>query len=120
VTVLPDLYITRTGYRVSPVLGWWRAPVPVAPGDPAEVASVARVPLAELADPAHRIMIRYPSGEAGPAFLAADMLIWGFTAFVIDRLLAMGGWELPWDATRVTDLPPGMALTGIDGSDPVN
>jgi 8-oxo-dGTP pyrophosphatase MutT (NUDIX family) len=120
VTVLPDLYITRTGYRVSPVLGWWRAPAPVAPGDPAEVASVARVPLAELADPAHRIMIRYPSGEAGPAFLAADMLIWGFTAFVIDRLLAMGGWELPWDAARVTDLPPGMALTGIDGSDPVN
>jgi 8-oxo-dGTP pyrophosphatase MutT (NUDIX family) len=120
VTVLPDLYITRTGYRVSPVVGWWRAPVPVAPGDPAEVASVARVLLAALADPAHRIMIRYPSGEAGPAFLAAGMLIWGFTAFVIDRLLAMGGWERPWDTARVTDLPAGMALTGIDGSDPVN
>jgi 8-oxo-dGTP pyrophosphatase MutT (NUDIX family) len=120
VTVLPDLYITRTGYRVTPVLGWWREPAPVAPGDPAEVASVARVPVAELADPDRRIMIRYPSGQAGPAFLVADMLIWGFTAFVIDRLLAMGGWELPWDAGRVTDLPPGMALTGIDGGGAVN
>jgi 8-oxo-dGTP pyrophosphatase MutT (NUDIX family) len=120
VTVLPDLYITRTGYRVTPVLGWWREPVPVAPGDPAEIASVARVPVAELADPDHRIMIRYPAGQAGPAFLAADMLIWGFTAFVIDRLLAMGGWELPWDTARITDLPPGIALTGVDGAGPVN
>jgi 8-oxo-dGTP pyrophosphatase MutT (NUDIX family) len=52
VGVLPDLYISRTGYRVSPVLAWWRKPVPVAPGDPAEVTAVARVPVARgLADP---------------------------------------------------------------------
>jgi len=117
VSVLPDLYISRTGYRVSPVLAWWRKPVPVAPGDPAEVAAVARIPVADLADPARRLMISYPSGVAGPAFQAAEMLIWGFTAFVIDRLLAMGGWERPWDTTSVLDLPPGTALTGIDGPD---
>lgn len=119
VSVLPDLYISRTGYRVSPVLAWWRKPVPVAPGDPAEIAAVARVPVAELADPAQRLMIRYPGGHAGPAFLAGEMLVWGFTAFVVDQLLAMGGWERPWDDT-VADLPSGMRLTGIDTPGPVN
>lgn len=120
ISVLPDLYIARTGYLVSPVLAWWRKPVPVAPGDPAEVASVARVPVADLADPRHRLMIRYPSGQAGPAFQAGGMLIWGFTALVIDGLLTMGGWARAWDATSVVDLPPGVTLTGIDGADPVS
>jgi len=120
ISLLPELYIARTGYRVSPVLAWWREPVPVAPGDPAEVASVARVPVADLADPGRRLMIRYPSGQAGPAFRAGEMLIWGFTAFVIDQLLAMGGWERPWDAASVVDLPPGVVLTGLDGADPVS
>jgi 8-oxo-dGTP pyrophosphatase MutT (NUDIX family) len=120
VSVLPDLYISRTGYRVSPVLAWWREPGPVAPGDPAEVASVARVPVSDLADPGRRLMIRYPAGQPGPAFQAGDMLIWGFTAFVIDRLLAMGGWERPWDAASLVDLPAGVSLTGIDGSAPVS
>ena len=118
VAVLPDLYISRTGYRVSPVLAWWREPVHVAPGDPAEVAAVARVAVADLADPARRLMIRYPSGQAGPAFQAGEMLIWGFTAFVVDRLLALGGWERPWDTANVAELPPGTALTGLQ--DPVN
>ncbi len=120
VAVLPDLYISRTGFRVSPVLAWWRLPAPVAPGDPAEVAAVARVPVADLADPARRLMIRYPNGDAGPAFRAGGMLIWGFTAFVLDRLLALGGWERPWDTASVADLPPGAALTGVDGQDLVN
>jgi 8-oxo-dGTP pyrophosphatase MutT (NUDIX family) len=105
-TVLPDLYISRSGFRVSPVLAWWREPAPVGPGDPAEVAAVARVPVAELADPARRLTIVYPSGASGPAFRAGEMLIWGFTAYLLDRLLAMGGWERPWDASLVVDLPP--------------
>jgi len=118
ITVLPDLYISRSGFRVSPVLAWWRDPVPVAPGDPAEVAAVARVPVADLADPARRLTIRYPSGSTGPAFRAGEMLIWGFTAYLLDRLLALGGWELPWDSRRVTDLPPGASLTGVDAQEP--
>ncbi len=114
VAVLPDLYIERTGYQVSPVLAWWRRPGPVAPGDPAEVAAVARVAMADLADPARRMMIRYPNGAGGPAFRAGSMLIWGFTAFVLDRLIAMGGWERPWDSRNVVELPEGTALTGMD------
>jgi hypothetical protein len=33
------------------------------------------------------------------------MLVWGFTAGLIDMLLTLGGWERPWDASRVEDLP---------------
>jgi hypothetical protein len=106
-TVLPELFIGRSGFTVTPVLAWWRRPGPVGPGDPAEVAAVARVRIAELADPANRLSIRYPSGMVGPAFLASGLLVWGFTAMVMDRLLALGGWELPWDSGRIQDLPPG-------------
>jgi len=108
--VLPELFITRSKFSVTPVLGWWRRPGPVSPGDPAEVTAVRRVPVAELADPANRLMVGYPSGHMGPAFRAAGMLIWGFTGLVVDRLLALGGWELPWDTSNITGLPPA-ALT---------
>jgi len=116
VTVLPELFIPRTGYQVSPVLGWWRDPSPVAPGDPAEVAAVARVPIAQLADPAHRLMVRYPGGGAGPAFRAGAMLVWGFTAFVIGKLLELGGWEQPWDTDHVIELPGGLPGIGAQAS----
>jgi 8-oxo-dGTP pyrophosphatase MutT (NUDIX family) len=105
--VLPELYITRSGFRVTPVLAWWRSPGPVSPGDPGEVAAVARVPVRDLADPANRSMIRYPNGGGGPAFAAAGMLVWGFTAMLLDRLLALGGWERPWDRAKLTEPPPG-------------
>jgi hypothetical protein len=37
------------------------------------------------------------------------MLIWGFTALITDRLLALGGWERPWDASTIRELPQGAA-----------
>jgi 8-oxo-dGTP pyrophosphatase MutT (NUDIX family) len=105
-TVLPDLFIARSGFAVTPVLAWWRRPVPVTAADPPEVTAVARVPLSELADPARRLRIRHPSGMTGPAFRVRGMLVWGFTAALVDRLLALGGWERPWDRGQVEDLPP--------------
>jgi hypothetical protein len=71
-----------------------------------EVTAVVRVGVSELANPANRVTIRYPSGLAGPAFRARGMLVWGFTGLLVDRLLALGGWERPWDSARVEDLPP--------------
>jgi len=103
--VLPELYISRSGFSVTPVLAWWRQPGPVEPGDLAEVTAVARVPVAELADPANRSTIRHPSGFSGPAFAVGGMLVWGFTAMLLDRLLVLGRWEQPWDTSRVTELP---------------
>jgi 8-oxo-dGTP pyrophosphatase MutT (NUDIX family) len=116
-TVLPELFITRSGFTVTPVLAWWREPAPVAPGDPMEISSVARVPISDLANPANRLTVRYPSGHAGPAFQVGDMLVWGFTAMVMDRLLAMGGWEQPWDAATLHDLPPELLRAAAGGQD---
>ena len=104
VGTLPELFIPRTGFRVVPVLAWWRQPCVVAPVDPAEVAAVERVAVSELADPATRVMVRGPGGFAAPAFRVKGMLIWGFTAVLVDRLLALGGWERPWDTAKLIDL----------------
>jgi 8-oxo-dGTP pyrophosphatase MutT (NUDIX family) len=102
---LPELFITRSQFRVVPVLAWWREPSAVRPADAGEVAAVERIPVADLADPRHRVMLQHPSGRTGPAFRIASMLIWGFTALLTDRLLAIGGWERPWDTTAISDLP---------------
>jgi len=101
----PELFISRSEFRVVPVLGWWRRPVAVGPADPAEVAATARIRISEFADRANRLSVRHPSGVTGPAFRVGGMLVWGFTAGVIDMLLILGGWERPWDASRVEDLP---------------
>jgi 8-oxo-dGTP pyrophosphatase MutT (NUDIX family) len=102
--VLPELPLHFSGYRVTPVAGWWRRPSEVSAHDPAEVAAVARVPIAELADPVNRLNIRGPRGHTGPAFRAAGMLVWGFTAALLDRLLDVGGWSRPWNTGCVEDL----------------
>ncbi|HLX51163.1 MAG TPA: CoA pyrophosphatase [Streptosporangiaceae bacterium] len=106
VGIAPELFISRSGFRVIPVLGWWRRPVAVRVADPAEVAAVARVRISELTDRANRLTIRHPSGFIGPAFKVRGMLVWGFTAGLINMLLSLGGWERPWDASRIEDLPP--------------
>lgn len=108
-TTLPELFITRSAFRVVPVLAWWRAPSAVRPADIGEVAAVERLSLASLADPSSRLMLRYPSGASGPAFRMGEMLIWGFTALLTDRLLAIGGFERPWDANEMRELPGGAA-----------
>ncbi|MFD6262968.1 NUDIX hydrolase [Micromonospora chalcea] len=103
---LPRLWIPVSDFVVTPVLAWWHDPHPVHPREPAEVAHVARLPVTELVDPANRMRVRHPSGWIGPAFSVRGMLVWGFTAGVIDRLLEMGGWSRPWPRSRVVELPP--------------
>jgi 8-oxo-dGTP pyrophosphatase MutT (NUDIX family) len=106
-TTLPEMFITASDFRVVPALGWWRTPSAVRPTDTGEVAAVERVPVADLADPANRLMLRFPSGHSGPAFRVGSMLIWGFTALLTDRLLALGGFERRWDAATIRALPDG-------------
>lgn len=107
VAELPQLWIPVSDFVVTPVLAWWHAPHPVAPVDPGEVASVARLPIEELVDPANRFRCRHPSGWTGPAFQAGGMLVWGFTAGVLTTLLEMAGWARPWDTSRIEPLPVG-------------
>lgn len=106
VAVFDDLWLPPSGNVVTPVLAWWQTPSEVSPADVNEVAAVARVPIAELADPGNRVQVQTPTGRRGPAFEVADMFVWGFTAGVLSRLLTVGGWERPWDSDRVVDLPP--------------
>ena len=106
-TTLPEMFIARSEFRVVPVLGWWRTPSAVRPTDIGEVAAVERIGVADLADPANRLMMRFPGGRSGPAFSIGPMLIWGFTALLTDRLLALGGFERPWDADTIRALPDG-------------
>lgn len=103
--VMPPLLVPPSGFVVVPVLAWWREPTEVAPVDPAEVAAVMRIPVSDLAEPAHRVTVRHPSGFVGPAFEVGGLLVWGFTAGLIDRLLTLGGWARPWDADRCRELP---------------
>ena len=112
---LPDLYLPVSDYAVTPVLAWWHAPSPVGVRDPAEVAHVARVPVAELVDPDHRFSARHPSGFVGPAFRAGGLFVWGFTAGLLDRVLHLAGWERPWDPARLQDvpLPPDVPLLDL-------
>ncbi|QKV69564.1 CoA pyrophosphatase [Streptomyces harbinensis] len=105
--VLPRLYIPVSDFTVTPVLGWWHTPSPVAPVDQAETARVFTVPVAELADPARRASAVHPSGYRGACFQVAGTLVWGFTAGVIDRILHFAGWELPWNEEREIPLDAG-------------
>lgn len=115
---LPRLWIPVSDFVVTPVLGWWHRPHPVHSREPAEVAHVARLPIAELVDPANRLRVRHPSGWIGPAFQVRGMLVWGFTAGVLATLLEMGGWARPWPTDRISELPPPPApVTGADAVD---
>ena len=110
---LPALFLPPSGFVVTPVLGWWHTPSPVHAMDPREVASVHRVPVADLVAPVNRLRVRHPSGWVGAAFRLGDLLVWGFTAGLLDRLLRLAGWEQPWDDSDPEDLPPDLAAMAV-------
>jgi hypothetical protein len=49
--------------------------------------------------------VHHPSGFVGDAFDIDGLLVWGFTAGLLSRLLAIGGWTLPWNTADVRELP---------------
>jgi 8-oxo-dGTP pyrophosphatase MutT (NUDIX family) len=103
---LQELFLPPSNRLVVPVVAWWDDPRDVTVGDPDEVARVARVPLADLTDPANRYRLRHPAGFIGPAFCVADMEVWGFTAGLLDAILEASGLARPWDTTDVRPLSP--------------
>lgn len=102
---LPSLFLPPSGFVVTPVLAWWRTPSGVTVVDEAEVARVVRAPLDEVLEPTNRFVSRHPSGFLGPAFRVQGLYVWGFTAGLLSRLLALAGLERPWDKSREEDLP---------------
>jgi 8-oxo-dGTP pyrophosphatase MutT (NUDIX family) len=102
---MPQLWLPPSGNLVTPVIAWWREPSDVGPADIIEVAAVSRVALRDLAAPANRVMVKHRLGYASPGFRVAGMLVWGFTAGILDRLLRLGGWEQDWDQEVVLPMP---------------
>jgi 8-oxo-dGTP pyrophosphatase MutT (NUDIX family) len=87
---LPD-YRTRTGYRVTPVIGVVTPPLELAP-DPREVESVFEVPLGFLLDPQNRQRRtrQFQGKEVGYyVFEYQERVIWGATAGMLVNLYRM-------------------------------
>ncbi|MER2074733.1 MAG: CoA pyrophosphatase [Stenotrophomonas sp.] len=100
---LPKVGLPVSNFLVTPVLGWWDKPTPVEVVDEAESASVFRVPVADLLNPANRrttVLGRAGQEHRGPAFLVNGVVVWGFTALLLDEVFNQLGWTLPWDATH--------------------
>jgi 8-oxo-dGTP pyrophosphatase MutT (NUDIX family) len=110
---LPALWLPPSNFIVTPVLAWWRQPSPVRSADPAETASVHIVSIAELLEPANRVTVQHPSGHRGAGFLVRGLVVWGFTAALLDRLFNLAGWEIPWETSRVIDLPGVMVESSL-------
>lgn len=95
-----------SNHRVTPVLAWWSSPSPVRVVDEAESARVFRAPVAELLDPdQRRTAVVQDAGRRfrSPAFLLPDhpdLLVWGFTGFVLASLFDDAGWSRDWDEER--------------------
>jgi 8-oxo-dGTP pyrophosphatase MutT (NUDIX family) len=114
---LPELWLPPSNFAVTPVLGWWREPTPVTVVDPREVNAVLRVPIAELLDPAHRVTVVHPIGYSSPGFMIGedkDLILWGFTAGIVNKLFDHLGWTRPWDASVERQLPDYMFGLGQD------
>lgn len=109
---LPELYLPPSGFTVVTVLGWWHTPHLVRAVDANEVAKVERIPLAELTDPANRCRVGLRHGIEGPGFRVRDLLIWGFTAGLVDKLIALGGWERPWRPGEYVQRPIVQEVSG--------
>lgn len=107
-TTLAEIPLLASNNHVTPVIGWRPRPVPLVAMDPAETASVHRVPVADLLDPRNRftsVYRRNPRGDfRAPAFQVGDLLVWGFTAMVLDGMFESAGWTIPWDAAHERDV----------------
>lgn len=100
---LPALWVPKSRFDVTTVLGVWDGAHDLRPMDPAETGAVHRYRVSELASAETRRMSRHPSGFSGPAFELGGDFIWGMTALLVDWVLELGGWALPWN--RVDEVP---------------
>lgn len=108
---LPRLWLPPRNYAVTPVMAWWSHPTPVRAVDPNEVHAVFRIPLDELLDPVNRVTFTHPIGYSSPGFLIGpekSLILWGFTAGILNKLFDYVGMTKPWDESRTQELPDSM------------
>lgn len=96
-------------YQVRPVVAWIPTRPELTRGDPAEVASLVWAPVAgtgSLTDPAVRKVGTLDGEPAGPAFdLPGDAFVWGFTAMILDAVLAELEAPLPPGEAQRAEVP---------------
>jgi 8-oxo-dGTP pyrophosphatase MutT (NUDIX family) len=83
-----DLYVTRTGFEVTPVVGLVRGPLQLVP-DPFEVAEAFEVPLDFFLTPENReVHSREYQGKTRHFYVYPyrDYYIWGATAGMLNNL----------------------------------
>ncbi len=106
--VLPRLYLPPRDFAVAPVLGYWHHASPISVTNPREVHAVFREPLEHLLEPSTRFTVRHPMGWRGPGWMIGpdrDVLLWGFTAGILNALFDLVGWTRPWDSSVQRTLP---------------
>ncbi len=106
--VLPRLWLPPRNFAVAPVLAYWDHPSPVRVVNEREVHAVFRTPIESLLEPANRFSVRHPLGWNGPGWMIGpdrDVLLWGFTAGILDALFEHVGWARDWDRSVVRSLP---------------
>ncbi|WP_104086285.1 CoA pyrophosphatase [Arthrobacter sp. GMC3] len=106
--VLPPVPLAVSNFMVTPVVGWWARQTPVDVVDYGESAQVFRVPVRDLLDPDNRVTtVINHSGQTfrGPAFRVNGVVVWGFTAGILNRILEELGWSVPWDESREIPAP---------------
>ncbi|AYM43570.1 NUDIX hydrolase [Mycobacteroides chelonae] len=107
IAVLDSCALVPFTYCVTPVIAYWSVVTPTWVVDPGETAEVLQMPLAQLIDPSHRTAIRWRLlGSRGvmPVFRVDDVVIWGFTAWVLSAVISAAGWEEPWTADGRFDI----------------
>lgn len=83
-----DIYMTRTGYEVTPIVGLVNPPFEVTP-DPFEVADIFEVPLGFLMEPANQQRMSKQVDGITRHFYAmeyGERFIWGATAGMLVNL----------------------------------
>ena len=106
--VLPRIWLPPRNFAVAPVLAYWDHPSDVRVVNEHEVHAVFRTPVETLLDPANRFSVRHPLGWNGPGWMIGpdrDVLLWGFTAGILDALFDHVGWTREWDRSVVRSLP---------------
>ncbi len=105
---LPQLPLPISNFLVTPVLGWWAKQTPVKVVDYGESAQVFRVPVRDLLDPVNRVTTVLHRGQQsyrGPGFTVNGVVVWGFTAGILDHVFQELGWAVPWDVSREIPAP---------------
>lgn len=117
VHAFPELYLSPSRNAVTPVLGWWAAPVRLEAVSRSEVERVVQVPVRDLLDPANRFTAVF-GPYSGPGFEVDDLFVWGFTATLLSVLFELGGIARPWEVERERPLPDRVMspwMRGLDG-----